>query len=63
MSSEQWLVDSPPGTLVLVTHAVAVGRLTGSTLQQAEMIVLRPAPGDPRGGGAVGRIAPPPGTP
>jgi len=54
-----------PGTLVLVTHGLTVGRLTGFTLQQAESLVLRPAtakapPGHlPRGGSLVGRIEPP----
>ena len=54
-----------PGTLVLVTHGVAVGRLTGFSLEQAETLVLRPTrektpPGHlPRGGQLVGRIAPP----
>lgn len=54
-----------PGTLVLVTHGLAVGRLTGVTLQQAETLVLQPNPEPappghlPRGGSLVGRIAPP----
>jgi len=54
-----------PGTLVLVTHGVAIGHLTGFTLEQAETLVLRPtrekAPVGhlPRGGQLVGRIAPP----
>ena len=46
-----------PGTLVLVTHAIAVGRLTGLTPQQAETIVLQPTPTHPQGGSLVGRIA------
>jgi len=51
-----------PGTLVLVTHGIAIGRLTGTTLDQAETLVLRPmaekAPAGrlPRGGSIVGRI-------
>ena len=54
-----------PGTLVLVTHGLAVGRLTGFSLEQAETLVLRPMPEKPpaghlpRGGSLVGRIAPP----
>jgi len=54
-----------PGTLVLVTHALTVGRLTGFTLEQAETLVLRPTPEKlpvgflPRGGSLAGRIAPP----
>lgn len=58
-----------PGTLVLVTHAITVGRLTGVTLEQAETLVLLPVSGKspvgrlPRGGTAVGRIAPPPRQP
>lgn len=51
-----------PGTLVLVSHGLAIGRLTGATLEQAETLVLRPmtekAPAGqlPRGGSIVGRI-------
>ena len=54
-----------PGTLVLVTHGITVGRLTGFTLEQAETLVLQPAPGKspgghlPRGGSLVGRIPAP----
>jgi phosphohistidine phosphatase SixA len=48
-----------PGTLVLVTHALAVSPLTGFLPEQAETVVLQPAPGSPRGGSLVGRIAPP----
>ena len=54
-----------PGTLVLVTHGLTVGRLTGVTLEQAETLVLRPIPEKrpigylPRGGSLAGRIAPP----
>ena len=54
-----------PGTLVLVTHGLTVGRLTGFTLEQAETLVLQPAPEKlpvghlPRGGRLAGRIPPP----
>lgn len=54
-----------PGTLVLVTHGLTVGRLTGFTLEQAETLVLQPTPEKlpvghlPRGGSLTGRIAPP----
>ena len=48
-----------PGTLVLVTHALTVRPLTGFLPEQAETVVLRPAPETPRGGSLVGRIAPP----
>lgn len=54
-----------PGTLVLVTHAFTVGRLTGITLQQAETLVVLPTPEKlgagnlPRGGRSAGRIPPP----
>jgi len=54
-----------PGTLVLVTHGVAVGHLTGFSLEQAEILVLQPRPEKapaghlPRGGHLMGRIAPP----
>lgn len=48
-----------PGTLVLVTHGETIGPLTGLFVQQAETVVLKPAPGSPRGGSLVGRIAPP----
>jgi phosphohistidine phosphatase SixA len=48
-----------PGTLVLVTHALTVGPLTGFLPEQAEMVVLKPTPGSPKGGSLVGRIAPP----
>jgi len=54
-----------PGTLVLVSHGIAIGRLTGITLQQAETLVLqpteekRPAGHLLRVGNIVGRIAPP----
>ena len=54
-----------PGTLVLVTHGLTVGRLTGVTLEQAETLVLHPSREKlavgrlPRGGSVAGRIAPP----
>jgi phosphohistidine phosphatase SixA len=54
-----------PGTLVLVTHGLTVGRLTGFTLEQAETVVLQPTPEKlpvghlPRGGRLAGRIPPP----
>ena len=48
-----------PGTLVLVTHALTVRPLTGFLPEQAETVVLRPAPANPRGGSLVGRIAAP----
>jgi phosphohistidine phosphatase SixA len=48
-----------PGTLVLVTHGLAFGRLTRSFLEQAETAVLQPTPGNPQGGNLVGKIAPP----
>ncbi len=48
-----------PGTLVLVTHGLAFGRLTRSFLEQAETAVFQPTPGHPQGGNLVGRIAPP----
>lgn len=39
-----------PGTLVLVTHGVAVGRLTGFSLEQAETLVLHPTREKPPAG-------------
>ena len=54
-----------PGTLVLVTHGLTVGRLAGVTLEQAETLVLQPTPEKlpvghlPRGGRLAGRIPPP----
>jgi len=47
-----------PGTLVLVTHGLAFGRLTRAFLEQAETAVLQPTPGSPQGGDLVGKIAP-----
>ena len=46
-----------PGTLVLVTHALTVRPLTGFLPEQAETVVLKPAPGG--GGTVVGRIPAP----
>jgi broad specificity phosphatase PhoE len=54
-----------PGTLVLVSHGIAIAGLTGVTLQQAETLVIqpteekRPAGYLLRAGNIVGRIAPP----
>jgi phosphohistidine phosphatase SixA len=48
-----------PGTLVLVTHALTIRPLTGFLPAQAEIVVLEPESGNPRGGRLVGRIAPP----
>jgi phosphohistidine phosphatase SixA len=48
-----------PGTLVLVTHALTVGRLAGLFPEQAETLVLLPTPGSRQGGSLVGRIARP----
>jgi hypothetical protein len=67
MSALEEMVSSwrGPGTLVLVTHGLSVGRLTGFTLEQAETLVLQPTPEKapdghlPRGGSLVGRIPPP----
>ena len=47
-----------PGTLVLVTHALAVRPLTGFLPEQAETVVLQPIPESPPGGHLVGRIPP-----
>jgi len=51
---------SGPGTLVLVTHALTVAPLAGFLPAQAEIVVVKPAPDNPRGGTVVGRIAPRP---
>ncbi len=48
-----------PGTLVLVTHGLTVRPLIGILPDQAEMVVLKPAPGTGLGIHVVGRIAPP----
>lgn len=48
-----------PGTLVLVTHALTVGRLARLFPEQAETLGLQPTPGSRQGGSLVGRIAPP----
>jgi phosphohistidine phosphatase SixA len=47
-----------PDTLALVTHAATAGSL-GFHLEQAETVVVQPAPGNTWGGIVVGRIAPP----
>jgi phosphohistidine phosphatase SixA len=46
-----------PGTLVLVTHGFTVRALIGIMPDQAETLVLKPAPGSRAGGDLVGRIA------
>jgi len=48
-----------PGTLVLVTHALTVRPVAGYLPNQAEIVVLKPSPTNPRGGDLVGRIPPP----
>ena len=48
-----------PGTLVLVSHGDAIRPLTGILPNQAEIIVVKPAPDQPRGLEVVGRIWPP----
>ena len=48
-----------PGTLVLMTHAFTIAPLTGFNPQQAEVVVLKPDPGHPKGATVVGRIPPP----
>jgi phosphohistidine phosphatase SixA len=48
-----------PGTLVLVTHALTVRPLAGFLPDQAETVVLKPAPDSEGGATLVGRIAPP----
>jgi phosphohistidine phosphatase SixA len=48
-----------PGTLVLVTHGLTVRALIGILPDQAETVVLKPAPGSRAGGDLVGRIATP----
>jgi phosphohistidine phosphatase SixA len=48
-----------PGTLVLVTHALTVRPVAGFLPNQAEIVVLKPSPTNPRGGDLVGRIPPP----
>ena len=49
-----------PGTLVLVTHGFTIRALLGIVPNQAETLVMRPAPGSARGAELVGSIAPPP---
>jgi len=51
---------SGPGTLVLVTHALTVSPLAGLLPAQAEIVVVKPTPDNPRGGTVVGRIPPRP---
>jgi phosphohistidine phosphatase SixA len=48
-----------PDTLVLVTHALTVQALIGVFPEQAEAVVLKPAPNSAQGGSLVGRIPPP----
>jgi phosphohistidine phosphatase SixA len=48
-----------PGTLVLVTHGFTVRPLTGMIPDQAETMVLKPAPASGAGAEVVGRIAAP----
>jgi len=48
-----------PGTLVLVTHGLAVRPMSGFLPMQAETVVLKPMPGSGPGAQVVGRIAPP----
>ncbi len=48
-----------PGTLVLVAHALTVRPLVGILPEQAETVVLKPAPGTSQGVVVVGRISPP----
>jgi phosphohistidine phosphatase SixA len=48
-----------PGTLVLVTHALTVRALVGIMPEQAEIVVVRPRPGDQAGMAVVGRIPAP----
>jgi phosphohistidine phosphatase SixA len=48
-----------PGTLVLVSHGFTIRPLTGLVPEQAETLVLKPAPGNAAGMELVGRIAAP----
>ena len=48
-----------PGTLVLVTHGLTIQALTGIVPGQAEIVVLKPAPGSEAAAQVVGRIAAP----
>ena len=45
-----------PDTLVLVTHALTVRPLVGFLPNQAETVVLKPAPDVAQGASLVGRI-------
>jgi phosphohistidine phosphatase SixA len=44
------------GTLVMVSHGVVIGPLTGIYPGEGEVVVLAPKPGEPRGFEIVGRI-------
>jgi phosphohistidine phosphatase SixA len=48
-----------PGTLVLVSHGFTIEPLIGITPDQAEVVVLKPAPGSGNGASIVGRIPAP----
>ena len=48
-----------PGTLVVVTHAFTVRALVGIMPEQAEIVVVRPRPGDQTEMDVVGRISTP----
>ena len=48
-----------PGTLVLMTHGYTIQPLVGIIPDQAEVVVLRPAPGTDAAAHVVGRIAAP----
>jgi broad specificity phosphatase PhoE len=48
-----------PGTLVLVTHGLTIRAMTGIVPGQAEIVVLKPAPGSEAAAHVVGRIAAP----
>ncbi|HEV8532742.1 MAG TPA: histidine phosphatase family protein [Methylomirabilota bacterium] len=48
-----------PGTLVLVTHGLAVRPMSGFLPAQAETVVFKPMPSTGLGAQVVGRIAPP----
>jgi broad specificity phosphatase PhoE len=48
-----------PGTLVLVTHGFTIRALTGVVPGEAEIVVLKSAPGSGSAAQVVGRIAPP----
>lgn len=46
------------GTLVLVTHGFTIQPLVGISVNQAEVVVVRPTPGIEPGADVVGRIPP-----